>query len=50
MIKHCHTKRDGRGRSEHTANDGRLFSWNERPVTGHPGKEYNCRFNGEVKM
>lgn len=37
------TKLDGRVRSEHAANDGKLFSWNERPVTGHPGEEYNCR-------
>ncbi|MBC8717954.1 phage minor head protein [Ochrobactrum sp. Marseille-Q0166] len=44
------TKRDGRVRSEHAANDGKLFSWKERPVTGHPGEKYNCRFNGEVKM
>ncbi|MEN5297228.1 phage minor head protein [Brucella sp. TWI559] len=36
------TKCDGRVRSEHAANDGKLFSWNERPVTGHPGEEYNC--------
>lgn len=37
------TKHDGRVRSEHAVNDGKLFSWNERPVTGHPGEEYNCR-------
>lgn len=37
------TAGDERVRSEHEANDGRVFSWNDPPATGHPGEDVNCR-------
>jgi SPP1 gp7 family putative phage head morphogenesis protein len=37
------TRRDERVRLSHRMNDGRIFSWSERPDTGHPGEDYNCR-------
>ncbi|QFG37893.1 hypothetical protein ESD82_17635 [Paracoccus pantotrophus] len=30
-------------RANHRANDGRVFSWNDPPDTGHPGEVYNYR-------
>jgi hypothetical protein len=38
-----HTQGDDRVRGAHAVNEGRLFSWNNPPVTGHPGEDYNCR-------
>ena len=37
------TRNDSEVRSSHAANNGRIFSWNNPPPTGHPGKEFNCR-------
>ena len=37
------TSGDERVREEHAANDGKVFSWNEPPATGHPGEDINCR-------
>lgn len=30
-------------RPTHRANDGRVFTWDDPPDTGHPGEDYNCR-------
>ena len=30
-------------RSSHAANNGKIFSWNNPPPTGHPGETYGCR-------
>lgn len=37
------TRGDGRVRATHAANNGRIFSWNNPPPTGHPGEDYGCR-------
>ncbi len=37
------TQEDDKVRLSHAANDGRLFAWDTRPDTGHPGEDYNCR-------
>jgi hypothetical protein len=37
------TAGDKNVRPEHAENDGRIFSWNKPPRTGHPGAEYGCR-------
>ena len=37
------TQRDTKVRPEHAANEGRLFSWDSPPATGHPAQDYNCR-------
>lgn len=37
------TEQDEKVRLTHRANDGHLFRWDDPPVTGHPGDDYNCR-------
>ncbi len=37
------TRGDGKVRSSHAANNGKVFSWDFPPPTGHPGEEYGCR-------
>ncbi len=37
------TRRDGKVRASHAANDGKIFAWNNPPKTGHPGEDYGCR-------
>jgi len=37
------TSRDERVRATHRANEGKIFSWDDPPATGHPGHEVNCR-------
>lgn len=37
------TRGDGRVRASHAANNGRVFSWDYPPATGHPGEDYGCR-------
>lgn len=37
------TSGDERVREEHAENDGKVFSWNDPPATGHPGHDVNCR-------
>ena len=37
------TSNDDRVRPTHAANDGKVFSWNEPPPTGHPGFGIQCR-------
>ena len=37
------TAGDNRVRDEHLANEGRIFSWDDPPSTGHPGEDINCR-------
>lgn len=37
------TRRDAKVRLSHRMNDGRLFSWDNAPESGHPGEDYNCR-------
>lgn len=41
------TQRDGDVRPSHAANEGRIFSWNNPPPTGHPGEDYGCRCYAE---
>ena len=37
------TQDDSRVRPAHAANDDKIFAWNNRPETGHPGEDYGCR-------
>ena len=37
------TRGDGKVRPEHAANNGKIFSWDNPPSTGHPGEAYGCR-------
>lgn len=37
------TQRDKHVRRSHRMNDGRVFSRDDQPDTGHPGEDYNCR-------
>lgn len=37
------TRGDSKVRASHAANNGRIFSWDDPPPTGHPGGDYNCR-------
>jgi SPP1 gp7 family putative phage head morphogenesis protein len=37
------TRQDHKVRPSHAANHGKIFSYDKRPPTGHPGEEYNCR-------
>jgi hypothetical protein len=41
------TQGDGKARSAHAANSGKIFAWNKPPETGHPGEDYNCRCTAE---
>ena len=41
------TRNDGKVRSSHADQEGRVFSWNDPPVGGHPGEDYNCRCTAE---
>ena len=36
-------KRDNKVPPSHAANEGKVFSWDNSPPTGHPGDGYNCR-------
>jgi SPP1 gp7 family putative phage head morphogenesis protein len=37
------TRKDGKVRASHAANDGEVFAWNNPPPTGHPGEDFGCR-------
>jgi SPP1 gp7 family putative phage head morphogenesis protein len=37
------TAGDGKVRREHAVNDGKIFSWDNPPPTGHPGEDFGCR-------
>ncbi len=37
------TRSDGKVRDSHRANDGKIFSWDSPPATGHPGEDFGCR-------
>jgi len=37
------TSHDERVRDSHAENDGKVFSWNDPPPTGHPGEDIQCR-------
>lgn len=37
------TSRDERVRESHAANQGKRYSWDAPPETGHPGQDYQCR-------
>jgi chromosome segregation ATPase len=37
------TEQDGEVRSHHASREGKIFSWNDPPPGGHPGKDFNCR-------
>lgn len=41
------TSDDERVRDSHAANDGRVFSWNDPPASGHPGEDFQCRCHAE---
>ena len=41
------TRNDGKVRSSHAAREGQVFSWDDPPVGGHPGEDYNCRCTAE---
>lgn len=41
------TRNDGKVRSSHAAREGEVFSWDDPPVGGHPGEDYNCRCTAE---
>jgi hypothetical protein len=41
------TRRDGKVRQSHAANNGKIFAWNNPPSTGHPGEDYGCRCTAE---
>lgn len=41
------TQEDRRVRATHAANNGKIFSYNIPPPTGHPGYEVNCRCYAE---
>ena len=41
------TRKDGKARPSHVANDGKIFSWNNPPATGHPGQAPRCRCRAE---
>ena len=41
------TQGDDKVRSEHAANEGQIFSWNDPPGTGNPGDDYHCRCTAE---
>lgn len=38
-----HTQGDNKTRPSHAANNGKVFSWDNPPETGHPGEAYGCR-------
>jgi hypothetical protein len=35
-------------RASHTANNGKVFAWDNVPPTGHPGEDYGCRCTAEL--
>lgn len=37
------TTGDDKVRATHAANNGKIFTWNNPPATGHPGEDYGCR-------
>lgn len=37
------TRGDNKVRASRAANNGRIFSWDNPPPTGHPGEDYGCR-------
>ncbi len=41
------TQRDNKVRPSHRANEGKIFSWDSPPPTGHPGEAPNCRCYAE---
>lgn len=41
------TQGDGKVRTSHAANEGKIFAWDNPPETGHPGEDYNCRCTAE---
>lgn len=42
------TKGDNRVRPTHQANNGRIFSWESPPATGHVGTAHGCRCHAEL--
>jgi hypothetical protein len=41
------TRSDDKVRSSHAENNGRIFSWDNAPPTGHPGEDFGCRCTAE---
>ena len=37
------TRDDNKVRPLHAVNDNKIFDWDKKPSTGHPGETYNCR-------
>ena len=44
------TRRDGKVRPSHAVNNGKIFSWDNPPSTGHPGEDYGCRCMAEPHL
>lgn len=42
------TRGDANVRPSHAANNGKVFSWDSPPATGHPGEDYGCRCIAEA--
>jgi SPP1 gp7 family putative phage head morphogenesis protein len=42
------TSADRRVRPTHRDNEGREYSWNDPPGTGHPGEDFQCRCTAEA--
>jgi SPP1 gp7 family putative phage head morphogenesis protein len=41
------TRDDEKVRPSHSANDGKIFSWDDPPPTGNPGDDFGCRCKAE---
>ncbi|MDO9459579.1 MAG: phage minor head protein [Alphaproteobacteria bacterium] len=41
------TRGDNKVRASHAANNGKVFAWDNPPLVGHPGEDYNCRCTAE---
>lgn len=41
------TRSDNKVRASQAANNGKIFSWDNPPPTGHPGEDYGCRCTAE---
>lgn len=41
------TREDEKVRPSHAANDGKIFAWDNPPLTGNPGDDFGCRCAAE---
>lgn len=42
------TQMDDRVRPRHADREGKEFAWDDPPLGGHPGEDYNCRCYAET--